>query len=79
MFSIIRNGRDLIRFDKNNDLNWFNGVKVSTMILVLFGHKFLYLMATPLMYGRRLEMVIIVYKHKFIIHCLIKSVTNLML
>jgi len=67
MFSIIRNGSNLIKFDKNNDLNWFNGIKVLTMILVLFGHKFLYLMATPIMFGKRLEMVIIIYKHTIII------------
>ncbi|VVC41806.1 Nose resistant-to-fluoxetine protein, N-terminal,Acyltransferase 3 [Cinara cedri] len=56
-FSIIRNGRDLIKYDKNNELNIFNGLKVITMVLVLFGHKFLYLIINPIMYGKMLERV----------------------
>lgn len=57
-FSLIRNGRDLIKYDKNNELNIFNGLKVMTMVLVLFGHKFIYLIINPIMYGKVLEKVI---------------------
>lgn len=56
-FSLIRNTRDLIKYNGNNDLNIFNGLKVVTMILVLFGHKYLYFVINPLMYGKRLERV----------------------
>lgn len=58
LFSVISNGRNLIKYDRNNDLNIFNGLKVWTMILVLFGHKFIYLVINPISYGKRLEMVI---------------------
>lgn len=57
-FSIIRNGKELVKFDKNNDLNLFNGLKVMTMIVVLFGHKFLYMVSSPFMNGQRMEQVI---------------------
>lgn len=56
-FSVIKNGRDLIKFDKNNKLNLFNGLKVWTMVLVLFGHKFLYTVTSPILNGNRYEMV----------------------
>ncbi|CAH1712122.1 unnamed protein product [Aphis gossypii] len=55
MFSIIRNSRDLIKYNRNNDLNIFNGLKVLTMIVVLFGHKFLYFVINPITYGMHLE------------------------
>ncbi|XP_060865557.1 nose resistant to fluoxetine protein 6-like [Metopolophium dirhodum] len=55
MFSLIRNGRDLIKYNRNNDLNIFNGLKVFTMILVLFGHKFLYFIINPITYSMQLE------------------------
>lgn len=58
MFSIIRNSRDLIKYNRNNDLNIFNGLKVLTMIVVLFGHKFLYFVINPITYGMHLEKVI---------------------
>lgn len=56
-FSIINNGKDLIKFDKNNELNIFNGAKVVAMMFVLLGHKFLYTVASPIMYGKRYEQV----------------------
>lgn len=57
-FSIIHNGNELIKFDKNNDLNVFNGIKCLAMLGVTFGHKFKYLFNTPIMYGKQIEMVI---------------------
>jgi len=63
-FSIIRNTRDLIKYNRNNDLNIFNGLKVVTMILVLFGHKFLYFVINPIMYGKRLERVIYILSER---------------
>lgn len=56
-FSFVRNGRDLIKYNKNNDLNIFNGLKVVAMILVLFGHKFLYAATGPIMNGKLPEKV----------------------
>lgn len=56
-FSIIRNGKELIKYNKNNDLNMYNGLKVSTMVLVLFGHKFLYFAINPIMFGKYIERV----------------------
>lgn len=56
-FSVIRNGRDLIKYDRNNDLNIFNGLKTVTMFLVFFGHKFLYFVINPIMFGTSLEQV----------------------
>lgn len=57
-FSLISNCRDLIKYNRNNNLNIFNGLKVLTMILVLFGHKFLFFVLGPLVYARNLEKVI---------------------
>lgn len=57
-FSIIHNGKELSKFDKNNELNLFNGLKVLTMIVVLFGHRFLYVVSSPFMNGQRMEQVI---------------------
>lgn len=55
VFSVIRNGRDLIKYNRNNSLNIFHGLKVFTMILVLFGHKFLYFIISPITYTIPLE------------------------
>lgn len=63
-FSVIRNGRDLIKYDKNNKLNIFNGIKVLTMGLVLFGHKFMYFIINPIMYTRLLEQVWFKYNNQ---------------
>eukprot|EP00102_Acyrthosiphon_pisum_P018530 XP_016655740.1 PREDICTED: nose resistant to fluoxetine protein 6 [Acyrthosiphon pisum] len=54
-FSLIRNCIDLIYYDRNNELNIFNGLKVVAMLLVLFCHKFLYFVINPITYGIYLE------------------------
>ncbi|XP_022182796.1 nose resistant to fluoxetine protein 6-like isoform X2 [Myzus persicae] len=54
-FSLIRNFRDLIKYNRNNDLNIFNGLKVFTMILVLFCHIFLYFIINPIKGGIYME------------------------
>lgn len=58
VFSLIGNARDLIKYDRNNELNIFNGLKFWVMVLILFGHKYLNLAINPLSYGKRIEMVI---------------------
>lgn len=54
-FSMIRNGRILIKYDKNSDLNILNGFKVLTMVLILFGHKFLFYALHPMSYAMKVE------------------------
>lgn len=54
-FSIIYNGRNLIKYNKDNNLNIYNGIKVVTMILVLYGHKFLYFIISPQVYEKEIE------------------------
>lgn len=56
-FSFIHNGRELIKYNERNELNIFNGIKVGTMILVLFGHKFLYFIINPQTYAKGMEKV----------------------
>ncbi|XP_022172973.1 nose resistant to fluoxetine protein 6-like isoform X2 [Myzus persicae] len=56
-FSIIHNGRNLIKHDKNNDLNVFNGFKAVTTVLVLFCHKFIFHSTSPILYAMNNEMV----------------------
>ncbi|XP_050442512.1 nose resistant to fluoxetine protein 6-like [Adelges cooleyi] len=55
MFSVIKNGRDLIKYDRNNNLNIYNGMKVITMVLVLFGHKFIFFIINPILNPAFLE------------------------
>ncbi|XP_050521582.1 nose resistant to fluoxetine protein 6-like [Daktulosphaira vitifoliae] len=56
-FSIIKNCKDLLTYDKDNELNLLNGFKVLVMIFVLFGHRFLNTAATPFSYPEKLELL----------------------
>lgn len=64
-FSIIHNGRNLIKYDKTNELNIFNGFKFLVMILVIFGHKFFYYTMNPISYTIFLEQVIFIKLYVF--------------
>lgn len=57
-FSIIHNGRNLIKYDKNNDLNIFNGLKAGPMVMLLFAHKYIFYASQPVSYPKRAETVI---------------------
>lgn len=56
-FSIVHNGKKLIKYNRNNNLNIFNGLKTVTMILILFGHVILYKSTHPTLYAMRFEEV----------------------
>ncbi|XP_029347322.1 nose resistant to fluoxetine protein 6-like [Acyrthosiphon pisum] len=56
-FSVIHNGRNLIKHDKNNELNVFNGFKAVTMVMILFGHKFIFHSTSPILYTMNNEMI----------------------
>ncbi|KAL5241631.1 hypothetical protein ACI65C_009041 [Semiaphis heraclei] len=48
---------NLIKHDKNNDLNVFNGFKAVTLVLILFGHKFIFYSTSPTLYTMNIERV----------------------
>lgn len=54
-FSFIKSGKELLKYDKNNELNILNGIKVLTMIFILFGHRFMYLVGNPMNNPKFLE------------------------
>lgn len=56
-FSIIKSGKELLKYDKNNDLNIIGGLKVLTMLMILFGHRFMYLVGNPISYPKNIENV----------------------
>lgn len=61
-FSLIKNIKDLLAYDKDNELNFLNGHKFLMMLAVLFGHRFMSLSNTPLSNTVTYESVSIVYK-----------------
>ncbi|XP_026810739.1 O-acyltransferase like protein-like [Rhopalosiphum maidis] len=54
-FSFIKSGKELLKYDKTNELNILNGLKVLTMIFILFGHRFMYLAGNPINNSKFLE------------------------
>lgn len=56
-FSFIKSTLELIKYDKNNELNSFNGCKFVIMIFVLFGHRFMYIAGSPLNHSKTYEAV----------------------
>ncbi|XP_050428678.1 nose resistant to fluoxetine protein 6-like [Adelges cooleyi] len=56
-FSIIKNAKDLLKYDLNNELNIIYGFKVGVMVSVLFGHRLMYFIATPLSYPEPFERI----------------------
>lgn len=60
-FSIISNGRILIKHNKNNELNVFNGFKVLVMLSILYGHNCLIYATHPILYAGVFEKVIAIF------------------
>jgi len=56
-FSFVKSGKELIKFDKKNELNSLNGLKFMLMILILFGHRGMFLAGNPLNYPKIFENV----------------------
>jgi hypothetical protein len=56
-FSFIKSGKELLKYDRTNELNILNGLKVLTMIFILFGHRFMYLAGNPINNSKFLENV----------------------
>ncbi|XP_050521580.1 nose resistant to fluoxetine protein 6-like [Daktulosphaira vitifoliae] len=54
-FSFIKNGKELLSYDKDNILNIMNGFKLLIMIFLLFGHRYMYMVGMPLSYPKDLE------------------------
>lgn len=56
-FSFISSCKELLKFDKNNEFNFFNGFKVVVMLGILLGHKSMFYMGNPLSHSKNLENV----------------------
>lgn len=41
----------LLSYNKDNELNYLHGLKVVTMVFILFGHRFVYLAGSPIVYA----------------------------
>ncbi|XP_060865910.1 nose resistant to fluoxetine protein 6-like isoform X2 [Metopolophium dirhodum] len=54
-FSFIKSVKELLKYDKTNELNILNGLKVTTMIFILFGHRFMYLVGNPMSHSKIIE------------------------
>lgn len=48
LFSFIHSLKILLKFDKNNEYNMINGWKAVIMIVILLGHRFMYLVGNPI-------------------------------
>lgn len=57
-FSFIKSSKELLKFNKNNELNIINGFKFVTMIFILFGHRFMFFAGHPITYSEAFEKVI---------------------
>lgn len=76
-FSIISNGRSLIKYDKNNKFNIFNGFKVVIMLSVLYGHKYLVYATHPMLYVDHMEQVILIFLNYLMVFIIPYSCTNI--
>lgn len=47
-FSFIESIKTLLKYDKNNELNFFYTTKAMTIIPVIYGHKVFVLMSNPI-------------------------------
>lgn len=54
-FSFIKSAKELLKYDKTNELNILNGAKVTTMLFILFGHRFMYLAGNPMSHPKFVE------------------------
>lgn len=57
-FSMIYNGNNLVKYDKHNDFNIFNGVIAVITFQILFGHKLLFYNIFTTSYTMSTELVI---------------------
>lgn len=57
IFSFIESTRTWLKFDKDNELNVFYGLKVLTMLAVLLGHRLFYLLGNPMSNPKLVESV----------------------
>lgn len=71
---MIKSIKELLHYEKDNELNILNGFKVLTMIFVLFGHRFMYLAGNPLIYADLgedvsyfIKLLIWQYHHKYVL------------
>ncbi|XP_050440208.1 O-acyltransferase like protein-like isoform X2 [Adelges cooleyi] len=55
IFSVITNGKELFKFDKNNELNFFNGLSTNTTMMVIISHGWLISVTGPYLYPRVIE------------------------
>ncbi|XP_050440159.1 O-acyltransferase like protein-like isoform X1 [Adelges cooleyi] len=55
MFSVIKNGNNLTKYNKNNELNIFNGLVSIQMMLIVVGHGRLIDINLPLLYPKLTE------------------------
>lgn len=56
-FSFIDSIKDLLKFDKDNELNSLYGFKVIMMINVIMGHRLFYIFGNPMSNPKLLESV----------------------
>ncbi|XP_050521581.1 nose resistant to fluoxetine protein 6-like [Daktulosphaira vitifoliae] len=56
-FSIIKNGKNLLAYNKNNELNFINGLKVLLMAVILLAHRLFHLVGLPLNYPEIFESI----------------------
>ncbi|VVC42242.1 Nose resistant-to-fluoxetine protein, N-terminal,Acyltransferase 3 [Cinara cedri] len=56
-FSFIDSSKNLLEYDKNNELNVFNGLKSFIMLLILLGHRFMFIAGNPMSYPELIERV----------------------
>ncbi|VVC42233.1 Nose resistant-to-fluoxetine protein, N-terminal,Acyltransferase 3 [Cinara cedri] len=55
VFSFMETSKELLKFDKNHELNIINGFKVVLMFIILIGHRLMFVMATPMSYSKTIE------------------------
>ncbi|XP_050440173.1 O-acyltransferase like protein-like [Adelges cooleyi] len=58
MFSVVKNGNDLIKHNKNNELNIFNGLVSNAMILLVIAHGILVGINHPRLYPKPFEEIV---------------------
>lgn len=54
-FSFIKSMKELLMYNEHSKLNYLNGLKVITLVFILFGHRLMYLAANPMAYARTSE------------------------
>ncbi|XP_050440209.1 nose resistant to fluoxetine protein 6-like [Adelges cooleyi] len=55
IFSIITSGKELLKFEKNNELNVFNGLSSTLMMVVIISHGWMSTVTGPHLYPRQIE------------------------